>query len=249
MILRLLLFSLLITLPNSSGSENSRLLYSNNRMISVKKISFPCKKPPIALVEKMMDSCSVEFHKIDCLNWKAYPYKPEVKFRIAWSNEEIYLQYKVKEKYVRAKFTEDSGAQPYKDSCVEFFMIPAEDSIYYNLEMNCIGTCTFAGGAKRQDRTRFGNDVTSQIRRSSTLGKNGFDTLTGDFEWSITIAVPLSIYSLSKVQSPGGRTIKANFYKCGDELPEPHYLSWNPINLEKPNFHTPNFFGEIYFEK
>ena len=249
MLLRLLILSLLITLPVSSGSDNGRLYYSNNRMLSVKKISFPCKKPPIALVEKMLDSCSVPFHSIDCLNWKAYPYKPDVQFRIAWSNEEIYLQYRVKERYIRAKFTEDTGSQPYKDSCVEFFMIPAGDSIYYNLEMNCIGTCTFAGGAKRTERTRFGNDVTSQVRRSSSLGKDGFDTKDGEFEWTITMAIPISIYSLSKFDSLGGRSVKANFYKCGDELPEPHYLSWNPINLEKPNFHTPDFFRDIYFEK
>ncbi len=63
------------------------------------------------------------------------------------------------------------------------------------------------------------------------------------------MAIPISIYSLSKFDSLGGRSVKANFYKCGDELPEPHYLSWNPINLEKPNFHTPDFFGDIYFEK
>ena len=45
-----------------------------------------------------------------------------------------------------------------------------------------------------------------------------------------------------------GKEIRANFYKCGDELDKPHYLSWNPINLEKPNFHCPEFFGTLFFE-
>lgn len=40
----------------------------------------------------------------------------------------------------------------------------------------------------------------------------------------------------------------ANFYKCGDKLQTPHFLSWNPINLEKPNFHCPEFFGTLNFE-
>jgi hypothetical protein len=41
---------------------------------------------------------------------------------------------------------------------------------------------------------------------------------------------------------------KANFYKCGDELSQPHYLSWNNIKSGKPNFHLPEFFGEINFK-
>lgn len=45
-----------------------------------------------------------------------------------------------------------------------------------------------------------------------------------------------------------GQTIKANFYKCGDELQTPHFLSWNPINIEKPDFHRPDFFGSLEFE-
>ena len=57
----------------------------------------------------------------------------------------------------------------------------------------------------------------------------------------------------SQVHSPirsslDGQTIKANFYKCGDELQTPHFLSWNPINIEKPDFHRPDFFGSLEFE-
>ncbi len=42
--------------------------------------------------------------------------------------------------------------------------------------------------------------------------------------------------------------LKANFYKCGDELQTPHFLSWNPIEIEKPDFHRPDFFGTLRFE-
>ena len=42
--------------------------------------------------------------------------------------------------------------------------------------------------------------------------------------------------------------MKANFYKCGDRLKQQHYLSWNPIDLPRPNFHCPEFFGELTFE-
>ena len=44
-----------------------------------------------------------------------------------------------------------------------------------------------------------------------------------------------------------GRTMRANFYKCGDLLPRPHFLSWNAISLPRPDFHCPEFFGTLRF--
>ena len=40
--------------------------------------------------------------------------------------------------------------------------------------------------------------------------------------------------------------IRANFYKCGDKTAHPHFLSWSPVSTEKPDFHRPEFFGELY---
>lgn len=45
-----------------------------------------------------------------------------------------------------------------------------------------------------------------------------------------------------------GKTMKGNFYKCGDKLQTPHFLSWSPIGLERPMFHCPAFFGTLSFE-
>lgn len=250
MLFKLLITGLLLTAGSISGQTQKESFFIKKEMINVKRITFPCKRPPVRLIEKMMDSLDLKFHKIDIVNWNNFPAKPQVKFRIAYSFDEIYLQYVVKEKYIRAFYTKDEGSAPYKDSAVEFFIIPSStDSIYYNLELNCIGVGTFAGGPDRQNRTRFGNDITSQIRRSSSLGNQGFDVKEGDFEWTITIALPVSLFSLSNIQPLRGRTVKANFYKCGDELPEKHYLSWHPISTDKPNFHTPRFFGYIHFEE
>jgi hypothetical protein len=44
-----------------------------------------------------------------------------------------------------------------------------------------------------------------------------------------------------------GKKCRANFYKCGDDLPEPHFLAWNMINTEEPDFHRPEFFGTLEF--
>ncbi|MFA7033848.1 MAG: carbohydrate-binding family 9-like protein [Bacteroidales bacterium] len=227
--------------PNNNESQMGQL--------TVKKIEFSEREPSIAMVKKALDDNNIEFHPIDKINWADYPYKPQVKFRIAHSEDEIYIQYVVKEDGTRATFGEDIGSRPFTDSCVEFFMIPsATDSIYYNLEMNCIGHGTFDGGAMRRPRTRFGEEVMSRIRRESTLGDIPFGDREGIQEWTLTIAIPKSLYSLSETGSFSGRTVRANFYKCGDDMRLPHYLSWNEVGTERPNFHTPEYFGTIIFE-
>ncbi len=218
-------------------------------MLLVKKISFPCKNPPFRLIEKMMDNAGVSFHKLSNNCWKdEYPYTPDVIFRVAWSVEEIFIQFVVKEEHIRAIYTQDAGSSPYKDSCVEFFMIPPASDSYYNLEMNCIGFGTFACGPDRLHRTRFGADILSKIRRLSSLGNEGFDTKSGCYEWKISIAIPLELYGIKNHNQLKNKEVRANFYKCGDELPHKHYLSWSAILKDKPDFHTPYFFGTLLFE-
>lgn len=219
--------------------------------IIVSKIAFSTPEPAIEDVIAMFDRESIEWNAIDCVNWPEYPYKPEVKFRIAHSDTEIYLQFHVRENGVRATFDYDAGSHPYKDDCVEFFMIPSDrDSSYFNLEMNCIGHGTFHYGPNREERHRCGDEIVSQIRRHSTLGSEAFGTREGEQEWTLTIAIPKRLYAQADLNltSFSGRTVRANFYKCGDDTAVKHFLSWNPIRIPKPNFHTPEWFGEIKFE-
>ena len=56
--------------------------------------------------------------------------------------------------------------------------------------------------------------------------------------------IPLSILGLDTDHKP--EKLLGNFYKCGDATEMPHYLSWNPIQTERPDFHRPEFFGELY---
>lgn len=229
-----------------SGKMNEKY-----KTLVVREVEFNTPAPSIQMVDSMFNREEIPYNAIDVENWGGYEYHPQVRFRMAYSESEIYLQYQVKEPVVKAVYGSDTGALPYKDSCLEFFSVPAGDGIYYNLELNCIAKGTFAGGAKRSERTRFGEDVLSKIRRSSTLGSEAFGIMENHekpFEYTVTVAIPLEVFSLSKVEPLKGRTIRANFYKCGDEMPQPHYLSWNPIGTERPNFHTPEYFGYVKFE-
>jgi hypothetical protein len=41
-------------------------------------------------------------------------------------------------------------------------------------------------------------------------------------------------------------SLRANFYKWGDGTSVPHYLTWSHIVTETPDFHRPEFFGELF---
>lgn len=199
-----------------------------------------------ATLPQLFDRDGIEFHTIGQVNWAEYPYAPEVKFRIAYTENAILLNFRVKEASVRAHYGEDNGSV-WTDSCVEFFSIPAGDGIYYNIECNCIGTILLGVGPQRNDRERAPKEITSQIQRWSSLGDLPFEERIGETSWEVALVIPLTVFFKHQLTSLAGKTVKANFYKCGDELQTPHFLSWNPIQIEKPDFHRPDFFGTLEF--
>jgi len=199
---------------------------------------------PWAEVLKSLES--LPWNPIDTVNWAAYSYRPKVQFRMAFGETAFFLQYSVKEQAVRAVATADNG-EVWKDSCVEFFVTPAGDGIYYNFEFNCAGTCLLAAGAARNGREAARNNIISPIRRHPSLGRHPFGERKGETEWDLALVIPYTCLFLHPDYSPAGKTVRANFYKCGDDLTVPHFLSWNPINTQKPDFHRPEFFGTVKF--
>ena len=215
------------------------------------KIAFSTPEPAIEEVIAKFDEAGIAWNAIDQVNWPKYPYKPLAEFRIMHSETEIYLQFHVRENGLRATYGYDFGSRPYTDDCVEFFMIPSDrDSSYFNLEMNCVGHGTFNYGPNRKERHRCDDRIISQIRRHSTLGSEAFGTREGEQEWTLTLAIPKRLYAQADLNltSFSGRTVRANFYKCGDDTAVRHFLSWNPIGVDHPSFHEPEWFGKVTFE-
>ena len=215
------------------------------------KVAFATPEPAIEDVIAKFDQAGIAWNAIDKVNWPEYPYKPEVEFRIMHSDTEIYLQYHVKENGLRATFGYDAGSRPYTDDCVEFFMIPSDrDDSYFTLEMNCVGHGTFDYGPLGGRRYRCDDRIISQIRRHSTLGSEAFGMREGPAEWTLTLAIPKRLYAQTDLDLVefSGRTVKANFYKCGDDTAVKHFLSWNPVGTPMPSFHQPKYFGDAYFE-
>jgi hypothetical protein len=199
-------------------------------------------------IPAVMDLEGVEYETIGHANWAAeYPYVPQVRFRIAYNDEAVLLHYHVTEDSVRAVAPQDNG-HVWEDSCCEFFSQPANDGTYYNMECNCAGTLLVGCGQEREGRTLAPQAILNNVDRWSSLGRHPFEERIGVCDWQLALVIPMQTFFMHHVESLSGRSVRANFYKCGDALQKPHFLSWNPIEIEKPDFHRPDFFGEIIFE-
>ena len=184
---------------------------------------------------------------IDSLNWPTtFPYQPIAAFDIARSDDELFLHFFARGFSLRAEADCD-GTPVYPDSCVEFFVQEAGAETYLNFEFNCIGTCEAGRRRSRTEVEPLSAEEYASIRRYTQLPRRRFSEQGGIHAWELTVAIPFRLMGLDAAELPD--SLRANFYKCADGTRFPHYLSWNPINLPEPNFHCPQFFGEIIFEK
>ncbi len=211
------------------------------RTLEVKRIA---PSTGAASAAHTLDNAGVEFHTIDCVNWKdTYPFMPDVRFRIAHTGDNIIIQYRVSEPTVRAVATGDNG-RVWEDSCVEFFMETPDGKGYVNVECNCAGTLLVASGADRDHRTPLSPEQLATIDRHPTLGRSPFAEQKAPDVWEVSLVIPAETFGIADLS---GMALRANFYKCGDLLATPHFLSWNPVVSPVPNFHLPASFGQLRF--
>ena len=215
------------------------------KTLEISKLEFSSGFPGLDEISERLDGLSFK-NPVEVLNWKDFDYKPDVKFSIAYTGHEILLKYYVTEQCFKAEKTE-TNQDVYEDSCVEFFISPSDDGIYYNLEFNGIGTCLMGSGTGRESRTRVDPEIISRIRRRTSAGEKSVSEKRGGFSWTITIAIPFNVLFHHSIKELKGKTLRANFYKCGDKLSVPHFVTWNPVGTEKPDFHRPEYFGFLKF--
>lgn len=180
---------------------------------------------------------------IGCVNWDSFPYKPIAAFDIARSETSLYIRFFSRGNSLKASYdTDDSPV--FNDSCVEFFMKKEDDPEYMNFEFNCIGACDASRRSSRDSKRSISPAEYKSIRRYSSLEKKVFAEKSGVHAWDLGICIPFTVMGLDPHNLP--EKIYGNFYKCADDTEFPHYVSWSPIETEMPDFHRPEFFGEIY---
>lgn len=186
---------------------------------------------------------SGERRTIESLNWgREYPYRPLSAFIAAHSGKHLCIDFFVRCNYLRAEnFTNQSPVS--EDSCVEFFVSPTCNNHYWNFEFNCIGAVNASHRSERRNPTRLTDGEIARIFRHSSCGTRPFCELEGLFSWNLLVVIPLDMIGVHFDGDPA--KMLGNFYKCASATSAPHYLSWNPIYTPDPDFHRPEYFGEI----
>lgn len=178
-------------------------------------------------------------------NWpKAAPYAPDCCGSVARSRTHIAVMYHVRGLDLRATALEDNG-NSWEDSCCEFFVTDPFDGTYYNFEMTCIGSLLASKRTSRLDSKLIDASVLARVVRHSTLEHKAWDESSRIFSWTVAMIIPFDIIGIDFRNMPV--SVRGNFYKCGDLTAHPHFLSWNPIGTPKPDFHRPEYFGELIF--
>lgn len=177
---------------------------------------------------------------VDTVCWpEAYPYRPDVRFAIAHDARALLIRFEVEEDNPRAVALCDNG-RVWEDSCVEFFVQESGSPYYFNFETNCIGTGLAAKRRSRSEFEHFDAARLARVVRRPSLPKVPLD-LRERTAWSLELEIPFDLLVDGGIPA----CLKANFYKCGDKTAVPHYLSWNPVEVPAPDFHRPEFFGEL----
>ena len=180
---------------------------------------------------------------LDYVLWKKPVNVPVVSFSVLYNRQCIYLQYYVRESERRATVQKTNGAV-WEDSCVEFFISLDDRRSYFNFEFNSLGTKLAAFGTTRTKRRMLPVLVVDTIKTQVDL----LQMTPGNFEWNLFVAIPLTVFQQPMGFSLSGKNCLGNFYKCGDELKDPHFLSWSEIKSSEPDFHLPEYFNEIFFK-
>ena len=160
--------------------------------------------------------------------------------QVCYDAEYLYVRQQAWEQNLRAERT-GFLQQVCEDSCMEFFFAPGKDDRYFNMEINPNGCIHLGFGPGRHGRVQV---VPKQMEQL-------FDVKAERSEdgWTLTYRIPLSFLRLffPECHFAPGVTLRANCYKCGDLTDHPHYVTWNPVQSENPDYHRPQDFGLMVF--
>lgn len=180
-------------------------------------------------------------HKIDNYLWEDNSYRPVVDFALAYTDNSILLKYYVSENDLIANYR-NTNDPVYKDSCVEFFIGFDDDVNYYNLEFNCVGTALVEYGTGKRNRIAVDKNLVEKIQSISTINTSG-----ACINWELTLNIPFDVFKHHSFKSLKNKTSRVNFYKCGDLMPQPHFVSWNRVNSSRPDFHLQEYLAPLTF--
>ena len=187
------------------------------------------------------------FYELDSYHWEENPpYRPKTYANIGVVNGSLCAVLKCYESNPKADCI-NRDAPIYTDSCLEFFVAPVSDRAeYINVECNSKGVflCEFGEG-------KYNRLLTASVTQLSPL----IESFKGEDDkgayWGVCVTLTRSFVSdMYKISADkiDFKSIRLNFYKCGDGCAVAHYLAFSPVTTLPPGFHNPDCFATFIRE-
>lgn len=174
-----------------------------------------------------------EWAELTDTGWVEVKEPIETKFKMLRGPEGISVMMHTTEKNLRAEITEENGHVCF-DSCMEFFFKPDPWNInYINFEINPKCVAHIGLGKDRYDR-----ELIEEDRATFSI-----ESIPNDGDWTLKYYIPDSF--LHKYFENINPVCRANVYKCADKTDHKHYTVWAPVEVPRPDYHVPDFFGFI----
>ncbi len=191
-----------------------------------------CENSILNAFDKQWEKADVA--KIETLNWKQeFPRTVNACAKLMYDEKAMYIRLETDEKPLLITQTE-RNSPVCEDSCMEFFFKGnKDDARYFNFEFNAMGTMYLNFRTSRYDGE-------PPVENADYF--NVQSLITAD-KWVLFFAVPFEF--LNKYYGSYTKHMLGNFYKCGNVK---HYLTYYPIETPAPDFHRPEYFGDIVLE-
>ncbi|WP_235941112.1 carbohydrate-binding family 9-like protein [Cyclobacterium roseum] len=179
-------------------------------------------------------------------------FSPRTQVKLRYDKQNIYGIFKVEDRFVQALVQEINGPVS-TDSCVEFFFSPdvSKPLEYFNLEINAAGVPLFHHvTSPRKEYEVVNSELIKKIEIAHSLPGEVIPEIKEATTWYIEFRLPVELLKQYRtITSPApGVVWKANFYKTGSRTSNPHYITWNEVINQRPDFHLPKYFGNLIFQ-
>lgn len=185
-----------------------------------------------------------DYLNMESFHWESDPpYRPSCFCKIGIVDNCLCASLKCYEVNPKAVYVNRDDPM-YLDSCLEFFVAPlCSDNRYINVECNSKGAflCEFGDGKYNRLLVKDITNLSPEVKAFK-----GNDS-QGEF-WGVNIILkPEFLNSVYKcdIKEFDFSSVKANFYKCGDDCEIQHYVALSPVTDLPPGFHNPKCFAEF----
>ena len=84
-------------------------------------------------------------------------------------------------------------------------------------------------------------EITDQVKRWASLGRETFEEKIGECIWEVALQIPYKVFFKHTITKLDGMVVRANFYKCGDELQKASFLIMESYKNREAGFSSSGF--------